>query len=88
MTGEGSRSARTRRPGRPRIQHQGTLSVERAFVVHFGADHRPGHRRFNGRVEHLQSGHSAPFSSLGALLAFFAAILDAAPTPTRKGENQ
>jgi hypothetical protein len=56
---------------RPRVQHGSTLSVQRAFVVHFGA--RPGarRRRFRGRVEHLASGESAEFSSLEELLAFF-----------------
>jgi hypothetical protein len=47
-----------------------TRSSDRAFVVHF-APSRPG-RRFEGRVEHLASGRSAFFSSLAALLAFFA----------------
>ncbi|MCC6765256.1 MAG: hypothetical protein IT293_11400 [Deltaproteobacteria bacterium] len=45
---------------------------DRAFVVHFAAP-RPG-RRFEGRVEHLASGRSAFFSSLAALLAFFAEV--------------
>src|SRR5262249_51158980 len=35
----------------------------------------------SGRVEHLSSGRTAHFASLGDLLAFFAAILDA-PGPT------
>lgn len=80
----------------PRDEHGSTLSVHRAFVVHLGAGGGPGRRRFSGRVEHLSSGQSAPFSSLKGLLAFFTAILDAsAPAavqtsrrsaPTSKGE--
>jgi hypothetical protein len=56
---------------RPPIQHGSTLSVQRAFVVHFGAGRDTGRRRFRGRVEHLASGESAEFTSLEALLAFF-----------------
>ena len=63
----------------PREEHGSTLSAQRAFVVHLGADGHPGRRRFSGRVEHLSSGASTHFSSLKALLAFFAAVLDAAP---------
>jgi hypothetical protein len=53
-----------------------TLSVQRAFVVHFAtvAGRRPG--GFSGRVEHLPSGKAAAFTSLAELLAFFAAIVD------------
>jgi len=53
-----------------------TLSAHRAFVVHFGTTGGPGRRRFSGRVEHLSSGESIHFSSLRALLAFFAAALE------------
>ena len=54
----------------------GTLLPDRAFVVHFATTGRRGDR-FAGRVEHLTSGASAPFSSRAALWAFFADLLDA-----------
>jgi hypothetical protein len=56
-----------------------TLSAQRAFVVHLAAGGGSRRRRFRGRVEHLSSGSSTHFSSLEGLLAFFAAVLDAAP---------
>ena len=62
---------------KPRDQRGSTLSVHRAFVVHFGTSGGPGRRRFSGRVEHLSSGESTHFTSLEGLLAFFASILDA-----------
>jgi hypothetical protein len=52
-----------------------SLSVHRAFVVHFGTGGGP-RRRFHGRVEHLSSGRTARFSSLKALLGFVAVVLD------------
>jgi hypothetical protein len=89
MTGDGTRGARKGPPARAGVEHGSALSIQRAFVVHFSADPRPGRRRFRGRVEHLPSGTSAPFSSLKGLLAFFAAVLDVVPpVPVRKkGEN-
>ena len=59
---------------------ESTLSAQRAFVVHLGA--RDRHRAFSGRVEHLSSGQSTSFSSLGGLLSFFTAFIDA---PRRQG---
>jgi hypothetical protein len=59
---------------------QSTLSVQRAFVVHFNDAGGPGHHRFSGRVEHLPSGEIADFSSLKGLLAFFVDVLDAGST--------
>jgi hypothetical protein len=53
-----------------------SLSVHRAFVVHFGTGGGPRRHRFQGRVEHLSSGRTAHFSSLGQLLGFVGAILD------------
>ena len=61
-----------------RDQRGSTLSVHRAFVVHFGTRGGPGRRRFSGRVEHLSSGESMRFTSLKGLLAFFATALDVA----------
>jgi hypothetical protein len=53
----------------PQAQHASTLSVHRAFVVHFGTG-GGSRRRFSGRVEHLSSGESTHFRSLRELLAF------------------
>ena len=58
--------------------HESTLSAQRAFVVHLSA--RDRQRVFSGRVEHLSSGQSTYFSSLGGLLAFFSSFIDA-PRP-------
>jgi hypothetical protein len=48
------------------------LPAHRAFVVqlHAGAD--PARRLLSGRVEHVVSGESAHFDTLGELLAFMA----------------
>ena len=75
MAGE-STEHRTEIPPKPRgVQGPGSLSVHRAFVVHFATG--PGRRRrFHGRVEHLSSGRTAIFSSLARLLGFVVAVLD------------
>jgi hypothetical protein len=63
-----------------------SLSVHRAFVVHLGpAGGR--RRRFHGRVEHLSSGRTEPFSSLAQLLEFFAAAVGHETGP-RKGDRR
>jgi hypothetical protein len=59
----------------PQEQHASTLSVHRAFVVHFGAGGGT-RRRFSGRVEHLSSGESTHFRSLKGLLAFISQHVD------------
>ena len=63
------------------FQGASTLSVHRAFVVHFGIGGGPRRRRFHGRVEHLSSGRAAHFSSLERLLGFIDAILDGSEPP-------
>jgi len=59
------------------VSHEprGVLPAHRAFVVHFGRSDG-GRRRFSGRVEHLTSGRSSRFTSLRALLGFFAELLE------------
>lgn len=69
----------------PCREHDSTLSVHRAFVVHLRADGGPRRARFAGRVEHLSSGRSALFSSLRELLAFFEPVLDAGGRATCPG---
>jgi hypothetical protein len=58
------------------FQGGSSLSVHRAFVVHFGTGGGPRRHRFAGRVEHLSSGRTARFSSLKALLGFVAVVLE------------
>jgi len=58
------------------FQAESSLSVQRAFVVHFATGGGPRRHRFHGRVEHLSSGRTARFSSLEQLLGFVTAILD------------
>ncbi len=68
-------------------QHESTLSVHRAFVVHLDEHDGGRRRRFRGRVEHLSSGETARFSSLRDLLAFFDATRDrAASTAPRRSD--
>jgi hypothetical protein len=66
----------TRREVRSRdaIPFGATLSAQGAFVVHFVRAEPGGRRRFAGRVEHLSTGRFARFSSLRALLDFFACV--------------
>jgi hypothetical protein len=90
MTGEAARmageTARTDGGAMARRDGQGsTLSAQRAFVVHFGTGDGSGRRRFRGRVEHLSSGRSAHFASLGELLRFFAGALDASAGAAPRG---
>jgi hypothetical protein len=68
-----SGAGRGERPHRT-IPFGATLSVDRAFVVHFARPAASGRRRFVGRVEHLSTGEFARFSSLSALLEFFARV--------------
>jgi hypothetical protein len=72
------RDNRTTSVGAPLVDHpnghESMLSAQRAFVVHLSA--RDRQRVFRGRVEHLSSGQSTDFSSLGGLLAFFASFID------------
>ena len=65
----------------PRDAQGSTLSAQRAFVVHLSAGAGSKRRPLSGRVEHLSSGQSTHFLSLKGLLAFFAAVLDAADGP-------
>jgi hypothetical protein len=77
MAGNDKASDPSREPRGGLWADQPTLSVQRAFVVHFNHAGEPGHHRFSGRVEHLPSGEIADFSSLKGLLAFFVDVIDA-----------
>jgi hypothetical protein len=52
-----------------------SLSIHRAFVVHFRTDTDVVQGQIAGRVEHILSGQSAHFASLESLLAFVAQIV-------------
>jgi hypothetical protein len=48
----------------------------RAFLVSLSSDSDPANDLFYGRVEHVQTGSRATFSSPGELQAFMALVLD------------
>jgi len=52
-----------------------SLSVHRAFVVHFRLSTNLARGPIEGRVEHVVSGQSAHFDSLKELLAFMSRVL-------------
>jgi hypothetical protein len=51
------------------------LPTSRVFVIQFSADADPCQGRFNGRVEHVESGQSMRIASSEAMNEFFARIL-------------
>jgi len=51
---------------------RGRLEPARTFVIQLGSDSDLPRRRVRGRVEHVVSGDSEPFTSLESLLAFMA----------------
>jgi hypothetical protein len=53
------------------------LIPEGMFVIQLRSDSAVPRRRLRGRVEHVMSGQSAPFTSLANLLAFMARFADA-----------
>ena len=54
------------------------LSPRRAFVVQF-RDRTDARDRFEGRVEHMVSGHAARFRSPAELTRFMRQVLNAGP---------
>ena len=52
-----------------------SLSVHRAFVVHFRLSTNIARGQIGGRVEHVVSGQSTHFDSLEELLAFMGQVL-------------
>lgn len=60
------------------------LSVHWAFVVHFRTDTDIRHGQIAGRVEHVVSGQSVHFDSLGELLGFMAQVLATMRAPPSK----
>ncbi|MCU0232760.1 MAG: hypothetical protein MUE90_01830 [Thermoanaerobaculales bacterium] len=57
----------------------------RAFLVSLSGDADPSEEVFFGRVEHVQTGRRATFSSPGELQAFMALVLDENELQTRPG---
>ncbi|HSN56245.1 MAG TPA: hypothetical protein VLT32_16385 [Candidatus Sulfomarinibacteraceae bacterium] len=55
----------------------------RAFLVSLSGDADPSEELFYGRVEHVQTGRRATFSSPGELQAFIALVLDEKQQQTR-----
>jgi hypothetical protein len=64
------------RCGHPRLEPEG------AFVIQLRSDSDIRHRRLRGRVEHVMSGQSEPFTSLARLLTFMARYAAPGPVPT------
>jgi len=52
-----------------------SLPVQRAFVVQFRTEADVERGCFEGRVEHVVTGHATRFHSLDELLTFFAQVL-------------
>jgi hypothetical protein len=69
-----------------RVRGEPALIPEGVFVIQLRSDSAFPRRRLRGRVEHVMSGQSAPFTSLATLLAFMArhAATGMAPTPNAK----
>jgi hypothetical protein len=69
------------RPAMNELQHCG------AFVIQFRADTDYSTGRVSGRIEHIASGRSGKFESVGALLDLLARLLEDArslePAPNR-----
>ena len=61
----------------------GPLRPDRAFLVQLGAE-SGGRRRLNGRIEHVVSGASEHFDSLGALLDF----MERHAAPTERDDSE
>ena len=54
------------------------LRPEDAFVVQLHSDAAVNEQRVSGRIEHVMSGDSAPFTSIEAMLGFMAKHVNAA----------
>lgn len=60
------------------------LPTNRTFLIRLSGDEEAGVDPLCGKVEHVQSGRSAPFTSLEELRAFVVRLVDAKdPEPTR-----
>jgi hypothetical protein len=57
-------------------RNDASLPVSRAFVMQLTPDTVQVAGRFQGRVEHIESGQSHRFASLDDLMAFIAGVLE------------
>lgn len=60
-----------------RADLRGSLTPARTFVIQLRSDSDVPRRHLSGRVEHLMSGCSEPFTSLAGLLEFMARYTEA-----------
>jgi hypothetical protein len=60
----------------PESHGSATLSIHRAFVVHFYACAGSADGRISGRVEHVVTGKGDEFQSAGELLQFMRRVLN------------
>lgn len=69
---------------------QGRLAPEGTFVIQLRSGTDIERRRLHGRIEHVVSGESEPFSSLEEAVAFMARHLPPMPTaaPTQTGTGK
>ena len=67
--------------GRGRLYPQGT------FVIQLRSDSDLPRGRVRGRVEHVKSGDSEPFTSIESLVAFMARYAAAGPPTSKKPER-
>jgi hypothetical protein len=58
------------------------------FVVHLRSDSDVGRRHLVGRVEHVKSGHDAPFHCVEDLLAFMGRHLESASSQPSDAERE
>lgn len=56
-------------------EHVSRLPTNRAFVLQLRAEANVEEGHFNGRIEHVLSGHASEFHSVEELLAFITQIL-------------
>ena len=68
-------------------KHISSLPTNRAFVLQLRAEANVEQDHFDGRIEHVVSGHASEFHSVGELLAFLAQILTS-ESKTQKAKEQ
>ena len=56
-------------------KHVSRLPTNRAFVLQLRAEADVEQGHFDGRIEHVVSGHASPFHSVEELIAFIAQVL-------------
>jgi hypothetical protein len=64
------------------------LPRDRVFVVELGSDADPSQGRLVGRVEHVDSGQSARFTTGEEMNEFFARVLREVEAPGTTGDTE